>query len=777
MRIRRNKMANQWKIGEKIQNRWQVHKIFTGGMGIVYIVYDHHPDYCQIFAAKTFQDEVFSRNPQTAKRFTQEAHAWVNLDIHENIAQASFVKEIEGKPYIFLEYVGGGNLRRWIGSSGLTGDLPQVLLFAVNFCDGMIHANSRGLKAHRDIKPENCLITHDNVLKITDFGLAKIIGEPGFSKSKAEGINKNEKKKEGFFKKLIGKHQDEGTDKPEPKVEDSNIGLTRTGIAVGTPMYMAPEQFDDFKQVDIRADIYSFGVMLFEMVTGQLPFTVRARTKKEFWEKCRAAHQNQTPAKLRGGNSELEVIIKTCLTKNLIDRFNDFITVRERLAELYNNLTGEPAPKPKEGKELNAIILNNKGVSLSELGRHQEALDCLGRALDINPQLLQAWANKGVTLGALGRYEEEITCMDNALKINSNHVELWLNKGAALVGLNKHEEGIKCYEHALAINPHYDKVWSNKGAALEELGRAQEALACYNRALKINPRSDSVWYNKGNALKNLGRYEEALTCFDHALDVNPYMQQAWFRKSNVLNALGRHQEVVNCCNRNIKLNPFLEEVWSNKGNALYELGRYNEALVSLNRSIEINPNFDPALYNKGNVLYALRQLDEALDCFDKATKLKPDFEKAWSNKGIVLNELKQNKEAIECYNRALEINPNDPIVWSNKGNALSALGRTEDAIPCYEHAIKLNPDFEDAWFNKGTALGKIFKWEDAIDCYNHVLRINPKDNQAWSNKGVALFNAFQNYKEALICFEKAHRLGNPHSEQLIALCMKKLGQR
>lgn len=770
-------MTRQWKIGEKIQDRWQIYKIFSGGMGIVYIVYDHHPDYRQIFAAKTFQDEVFSRNPQITKRFTQEAHAWINLDIHENITNATFVKGIEGKPYIFMEYVGGGNLRKWIGRIGLTGDLPQMLRFAVNFCDGMIHANSKGLKAHRDIKPENCLVTYDRVLKITDFGLAKIIGEPGLSKSKAEGIDKNEKVQEGFFKKLFGKHQDKGPDKPDPKIEDSNIGLTRKGIALGTPMYMAPEQFDDFKQVDIRADIYSFGVMLFEMVTGHLPFTIHAYTEKEFFEKCRVAHQNQTPAKLRGGNSELEVIIKTCLSKDPFERFKDFITVRERLVELNNNLTGEPAPKPREGKKLNAIILNNKGLSLSELGRHQEALDCLNRALDINPQLLQAWANKGVTLGALGRYEEEITCMDNALKINSSHVELWLNKGAALVGLNKHEEGIECYDHALAIDPHYVKVWSNKGAVLEELGRAQEALDCYDQALKLNPRSDVVLYNKGNALKNLGRHQEALTCFDQALDINPYMQQAWFRKSNILNALGQHQEVINCCNRNIELNPYLEEVWSNKGNALYELGRYSEALVSLNHSIELDPNFEPALYNKGNVLYALGQLDEALDCFDEATKLNADFEKAWSNKGMVLNELNRNKEAIECYNRALELNPNDPIVWSNKGNALSQSGRIKDAIACYDKAIELNPDFGDVWFNKGTALGKISdQWDEVINCFNQSIRINPKDYQAWYNKGVTLINAFQDYAESLISFQKAHQLGHPQAAQLITFCRQKLNR-
>jgi Serine/threonine protein kinase len=100
-------MAANWQIGDCIRNRWEIHKILRGGMGIVYIVYDHEDH--EAYAAKTFQDEVFARNPATAKRFTQEANTWVNLDIHQNVTRAQFVQTIQGKPLIFLEYVSGGD--------------------------------------------------------------------------------------------------------------------------------------------------------------------------------------------------------------------------------------------------------------------------------------------------------------------------------------------------------------------------------------------------------------------------------------------------------------------------------------------------------------------------------------------------------------------------------------------------------------------------------------------------------------------------------------------
>src|SRR5713226_5115276 len=107
-------MATNWQIGDRIRNRWEIHKILRGGMGIVYVVYDH--ELHEPFAAKTFQEEIFARNPAIADRFTQEALAWLNFDVHQNVTQARFVQTVGGKPFLFLEYVSGGELGRWIGT-------------------------------------------------------------------------------------------------------------------------------------------------------------------------------------------------------------------------------------------------------------------------------------------------------------------------------------------------------------------------------------------------------------------------------------------------------------------------------------------------------------------------------------------------------------------------------------------------------------------------------------------------------------------------------------
>jgi serine/threonine protein kinase len=390
-------------------------------MGVVYVVYDH--TWHQPFAIKTFQDEVFINNPTVAEPFMHEALIWVNLDVHQNVISARMVQQIVKKPHLFLEYVSGGDLSKWIGTSRLLQDLPQVLRFAIQLCDGMRHALSKGVKAHRDIKPQNCLITQDRTLKITDFGLAKVFDEASLA---ADGV-------------------------PAQQTQELNLMLTWSGVAAGTPAYMAPEQFDDAKHVDVRADIYSFGVMLYEMVIGRRPFAGRT------WQELERAHRMQPPPALMAQNTELRKIVDVCLAKRPENRYEDFRQVRDELAQVYQQLTGEDAPQAIAGEKLTAVHL-----------------------LDI-----------GVNLDALGRTEEALACYDRLLKDDSSFELAWINKGVILTESGRAEDAIACFNRALKITPHYDMAWLKKGRALDKLGRREEADACYDRALQINPITGS----------------------------------------------------------------------------------------------------------------------------------------------------------------------------------------------------------------------------------------------------------------------------------------------
>ncbi len=399
-------MSGTWNIGDRIQNRWQVHRVLKGGMGVVYIVYDH--DTREALAAKTFQEEVFERNSLTAERFTREALAWVNLEIHENIAQARFVETINNKPYLFLEYVSGGDLFPWIGTPRLTADLGRVLRFAMQFCDGMTHALAKGLKAHRDIKPQNCLVTEDFILKVTDFGLANTVLD-----GDADRLGSQPEKGRSFWKRLA-RH---GSPQPVER-------LTQTGASAGTPAYMAPEQFTDFKHVDTRADVYSFGVMLFQMITGRLPFA--AKTARDF----ASIHANKEPPKGRIRPRKLEDIVMRCLAKEATHRFGDFASLRREIGSVFEGYTGDPVPRAAVGSELSREQLGNKGISLNALGYYALAIACYDNVLRATPNDPKAWINKGGSLACLGKLQESIACLDHSLTIDSGLWQAWSTKGS-----------------------------------------------------------------------------------------------------------------------------------------------------------------------------------------------------------------------------------------------------------------------------------------------------------------------------------------------------------
>src|SRR5262249_5500425 len=162
------------------------------------------------------------------------------------------------------------------------------------FCDGMMHALSKGITAHRDIKPQNCLITQDRMLKVTDFGLAKVFGA-----AVAEDA--------------------------APPPAGMSVGLSRQGGGAGPCTHEGPGEFDDAKHVDVRADIYSFGVMLYQMVTGKLPFEGRS------WLEFEQLHKMQRVPPIENKPIELDGIVRQCLAKDPSNRYGRFDEIRDEL--------------------------------------------------------------------------------------------------------------------------------------------------------------------------------------------------------------------------------------------------------------------------------------------------------------------------------------------------------------------------------------------------------------------------------------------------------------
>src|SRR5918996_3620394 len=212
-----------------------VEPIGAGGMGAVYKAYDNKLQ--RVVALKLLPPEYVSQEDRR-RRFFQEARAASALS-HPHILTIYEVGEDDGRPYIAMEYVEGETLRQKIKNNGL--QLPEVLDIALQIAAGLARAHELGI-IHRDLKPENLMLSRDGFAKVLDFGLAKLVAE-------RERVLVADSEQKTLIRGI----------------------QTESGTLMGTVNYMAPEQLLG-QRVDRRCDVFSFGVVLTEMLTGTAPF-------------------------------------------------------------------------------------------------------------------------------------------------------------------------------------------------------------------------------------------------------------------------------------------------------------------------------------------------------------------------------------------------------------------------------------------------------------------------------------------------------------------------
>jgi tetratricopeptide (TPR) repeat protein/predicted amidohydrolase len=272
-------------------------------------------------------------------------------------------------------------------------------------------------------------------------------------------------------------------------------------------------------------------------------------------------------------------------------------------------------------KNKEACDLHDKGITLRDLGKYDEALKFFERAVELKPDYEEAWYDKGWILGKLGKYEEALKCYDKVIELRPDCEDAWYNKGVTLGKLGKYEEALKCYDKAVELRPDDEEVWLNKGWILGELGKYEEELKCYDKAVELKPDYEKAWLNKGVTLDKLGKYEEALKCYDKAVELKPDYEKAWYNKGVTLGKLGKYEEALKCYDKVIELRPDDEDAWYNKGVTLGKLGKYEEALKCYDKAVELRPDNEEAWYDKGWILGKLGKYEEAMEHFAQAYRL------------------------------------------------------------------------------------------------------------------------------------------------------------
>jgi serine/threonine protein kinase len=496
----------RYQAGQKIGGEYLVYQSFMGGMGEVYLCIKE--DSRLPYALKTFQKT--SANLQ--KLFEGEVRTWIDLGKHPNIVRCYWMQTYDNTPFMGLEWVQGDaqhgtDLRSWLVNGAL--DLKQALKFTIDICRGLVYAGekSKGI-VHRDLKPDNVLVADGGVAKITDFGLATIIKDSNL---------------------LV----DEDTTTFE-------AGKSQyVGSIVGTPAYMPPEQWRGEKDIDVRADMYAVGCILYEMLTGEMVY--RASTISQL----RIQHFEAPIPQVDDVPAPVNAIITKCLAKNRDDRYPTMGALLDELTRFYEVYIGETLPMVQIG-EMTTNDYINRGATYHNLKLYELALADFDEAICLNSTFALAYNNRGISYAHLGQHERAIADYDEAIRLNPTFALAYNNRGNRYADLGQHERAIADFDEAIRLNPTFVQAYGNRGNSYQKLGQHIQAIADFDEAIRLNPTFVQVYYNRGNSYQKLGQHIQAIADFDEAIHLNPIDADAWFNKGAVYGNMGRLPEALIC---------------------------------------------------------------------------------------------------------------------------------------------------------------------------------------------------------------------------------------
>jgi len=219
-------------------------------------------------------------------------------------------------------------------------------------------------------------------------------------------------------------------------------------------------------------------------------------------------------------NDALKLIAKaTKINPRSANAFNSLVLCWELAGVTRTHLQVLIPPLAIDRNHISA--LSNRGNSLNELRRFQDAIDSCDRALALNPNFLEACIPRGAAFLECHRYSDALESYERAIKLNANHATGWIGCGNALSKLGRCDDALLAYGKALAIKSDAADAWLGRGNVFYDIKRHDEALAAYDKALSIKPDLAGAWLGRGNVCADQKRYEDAYAAYDKAVSINP----------------------------------------------------------------------------------------------------------------------------------------------------------------------------------------------------------------------------------------------------------------
>ncbi len=332
------------------------------------------------------------------------------------------------------------------------------------------------------------------------------------------------------------------------------------------------------------------------------------------------------------------------------------------------------------------------GVLAGQSGKHDAALDLIGRAIQIKPNYPDAYKNMGTIYAQMGRFDEAIEAYKKVAEMRPDNAESYRDLGVVYKSAGRLAEAAAAYTQVVRLDPNSPESQRSLGKALAIYGRVEEAAAAYLRAIKLKPGWMDAHFNLAELYQGASRWEEALAEYRRVTQLKPDMFEAHNNMANILKDMGRWDQSIAAYRKAVQLKPDNATVHFNLGQTFQAADRLEEAVAEYRLTIQIDPKYFPAHASMAITLATLQRYDEAMKCHAAAAAIDADSAITHVAMGEILLHKLDAQAAIGHLRRAVTVEPGNPSAWGRLGTALRAAGKFDEAADAFRRVMALQPD-------------------------------------------------------------------------------------